>query len=75
MLTWLKEDLAGTTQEWKIAFWHHPPYTKGSHDSDSENALADMRQNLVPILERGGADLVLTGHSYSYERSVLLNGN
>jgi len=36
---------------WIIAFWHHPPYTKGSHDSDTEGELIDMRQNALPILE------------------------
>jgi hypothetical protein len=33
-----------------------------------------MRIHVVPILERYGADLVLCGHSHSYERSCLLNG-
>jgi hypothetical protein len=75
MLTWLQEDLAATAQDWVIAFWHHPPYSKGSHDSDSETQLAQMRQNVLPILEDAGADLVLAGHSHSYERSVLLDGH
>ena len=43
MLTWLQQDLADTVQEWIIAFWHHPPYTKGSHNSDTENQLIEMR--------------------------------
>jgi hypothetical protein len=34
-----------------------------------------MRENLVPILEAYGVDLVLCGHSHSYERSYLLNGH
>ena len=34
-----------------------------------------MRQNFLPILEAGGVDLVLSGHSHSYERSYLLNGH
>ena len=34
-----------------------------------------MRQNVLPILERYGVDLVLTGHSHSYERSILLDGH
>ncbi len=79
MLTWLQADLASTTQDWIIAFWHHPPYTKGSHDSDniadSGGRMTDMRQNALPILEAGGVDLVLTGHSHSYERSFLLDGH
>ena len=34
MAKWLKADLERTKADWVIAFWHHPPYTKGSHDSD-----------------------------------------
>ena len=75
MLQWLESDLAFNDKPWVIAFWHHPPYTKGSHDSDSEGALIDMRQNALPILEAWGVDLVLSGHSHSYERSYLLDGH
>ena len=32
MMAWLDEDLAATTQQWIIAYWHHPPYSKGSHN-------------------------------------------
>lgn len=75
MLTWLEEDLASTTQPWIIAFWHHPPYSKGSHDSDTEELLAEMRRNALPILEDYGVDLVLAGHSHSYERSFLIDSH
>jgi hypothetical protein len=74
MLTWLADDLAATNAEWIVAFWHHPPYTKGSHDSDDEGELIDMRENALPILEAAGVDLVLAGHSHIYERSFLLDG-
>lgn len=72
---WLQNDLASTTKTWIIAFFHHPPYSKGSHDSDTEGQMVTMRQIYNPILEAGGVDLVLTGHSHNYERSVLLDGN
>ena len=75
MLTWLENDLAATNQKWIIAFWHHPPYTKGSHNSDSESALIDMRERVLPILESYGVDLVFTGHSHSYERSFFIDGH
>jgi len=75
MLTWLENDLASTAQSWIIAFWHHPPYSKGSHDSDSEARLVQMRENALPVLEAHGVDLVLGGHSHSYERSFLLSGH
>jgi len=75
MATWLRADLASTTRQWTIAFWHHPPYSKGSHDSDTDPVLAEMRQNFLPILEDAGVDLVLAGHSHSYERSFLIDGH
>ena len=76
MCTWLKSDLEANTNKWTIAFFHAPPYTKGSHDSDSgEQAILQMRQNAVPILESYGVDLVLAGHSHVYERSYLLHGH
>ena len=34
-----------------------------------------MRERVVPIFERYKVDLVLSGHSHSYERSYLLNGH
>jgi hypothetical protein len=75
MATWLRADLASSTRQWTIAFWHHPPYSKGSHNSDTESNLVQMRQNFLPILEEAGVDLVLAGHSHSYERSFLIDGH
>jgi uncharacterized protein (TIGR03437 family) len=75
MVRWLTNDLAANTKQWLIAFWHHPPYTKGSHDSDVETHEIEMRENVLPILESYGVDLVLTGHSHSYERSFLIDGH
>jgi hypothetical protein len=79
MLTWLENDLAATLKEWIVVIFHHPPYTKGSHDSDdvgdSGGRMRDMRENVLPILEDYGVDVVLSGHSHSYERSYFLNGH
>lgn len=73
MATWLREDLARNDAEWLIAFWHHPPYSKGSHHSDIEDQLVEMREVMMPILEEHGVDVVLAGHSHIYERSMLMN--
>lgn len=77
MGTWLASDLASNTGTWTIAFFHHPPYSRGSHNSDNsgEVQMTQMRTNILPILEAGGVDLVLSGHSHSYERSYLLDGH
>lgn len=79
MLTWLEQDLADNTKDWLIVYWHSPPYSYGSHNSDdvldSGGKLVQMRQNVVPILENYGVDLVLGGHCHSYERSLLIDGH
>lgn len=76
MMTWLEADLQATTADWLIAFWHHPPYSKGLlHDSDLEAREIEMREKVVPVLEDYGVDLVLNGHSHNYERSYLLDGH
>jgi len=77
MLTWLTSDLQAaraSRKDWIIAVWHHAPYSKGSHDSDNcsrDPLMCAARTNMLPILRQHGVDLVLTGHSHSYERSWL----
>ncbi|WP_205945122.1 purple acid phosphatase family protein [Pedobacter psychrodurus] len=72
---WVKKDLkANSNKQWTVAYFHHPPYTKGSHDSDTESLLVKIRENFIKILEENGVDLVLCGHSHVYERSKLIKG-
>ncbi len=73
---WIKKDLAANKNKgWVIAFWHHPPYTMGSHNSDEEEELVKIRENFIGIIERAGVDVVLNGHSHGYERSRLIQGH
>jgi hypothetical protein len=72
---WLKADLAANIKPWIIAYWHHPPYTMGSHNSDTEGDLVAIRTNFIRILERNKVDLIITSHSHDYERSKLMNGH
>ena len=72
---WLRADLAAVTLPWIIACWHHPPYTKGTHNSDYGTELEEMRTSFLPILENGGVDLVLCGHSHVYERSWFMKNH
>lgn len=74
-VVWLKQDLAANTQKWTIVYWHHPPYTMGSHNSDTESDLVSIRTNLIRILERYKVDLIVCGHSHVYERSRLMKGH
>ena len=75
MISWLRKDLARTTQDWIVAYWHHPPYSKGGNDSDAVQQSIEMREQINPVLEAAGVDLVLAGHSHNYERSFLIDGH
>ena len=76
MIQWLENDLEVNTQEWIVAFWHHSPYTgEGGNESDFKISSIEMRENVVPILEAGGTDLVLTGHTHAYQRSFFMRGH
>lgn len=75
MAKWADKDLRANTKDWTIVFFHHPPYSKGSHDSDTESELIEMRENFTPLLEARGVDLVLCGHSHGYERSRFIAGH
>ena len=78
MITWLKKDLASHDREWCIAFFHHPPYSLGTHTSqtarDSRGRLVAMREIVIPLLEAAGVDLIMAGHSHCYERSAVVKG-
>ncbi|MEO5917139.1 MAG: metallophosphoesterase [Luteolibacter sp.] len=75
MVDWLKDDLKACASDWIIAYMHEGPYSKGSHDSDTELNLALTRNYIIPLLEQYGADLVLCGHSHAYERSRMIDGH
>lgn len=73
--TWLENDLKSTNKKFKVAYWHQPPYSMGTHNSDNfwEVNMASMREKVIPMLEKYGVDLILCGHSHNYERSYLIN--
>ena len=61
---WLNEKLAADTATWKIAFFHHPPYSSGgAHGSDTK-----LREVVEPIFLKHGVDVVFNGHEHFYER-------
>ena len=83
---WLISDLNAAKLDpdikWTILYWHHSPYTKGGgHDSDLTTAdeliLVGIREKLIKYLDESNykIDLILNGHSHSYERSKLLKGH
>ncbi|MCP4186082.1 MAG: metallophosphoesterase family protein, partial [Gammaproteobacteria bacterium] len=51
MYSWLMADLVANTQDWTVVYFHHPPYSKGSHDSDNAGAMSDMREHYTALFE------------------------
>jgi len=68
-LDWLDETLTTSDEKWKIVTLHHPPYSAGYQGSVEE-----LRTSVVPILERHGVQLVLSGHDHDYQRSEQIDG-
>lgn len=63
-LKWIQDELGKDGSEWKIAFFHHPPYSSGAKHGSS----VDLRKVLEPIFVSKGVDAVFTGHEHFYER-------
>jgi hypothetical protein len=77
MIDYIHDDLSQNTSDFTIAYFHQPPYSKGSHDSDAaqELVMKTMREDVVPILESYDVDIILCGHSHVYERSYLIKNH
>lgn len=63
---WLKYDLNRYPARCTIAFWHHPRYSSVRTRSGRMSAL-------WRTLQKGGADMVLSGHDHDYERFAPMN--
>jgi predicted phosphodiesterase len=62
-LAWLELELKGSGSDWKIAYFHHPLYSSGTHGSQT-----DLRATLEPLFLKYGVDAVFSGHEHFYQR-------
>ena len=49
---------------WTVVVLHRPIYSQGHHGTDDRG----VNDDLVPVLERHGVDMVFAGHDHNYER-------
>ncbi len=64
-VAWLENELKSATENWKIPYFHHPPYSSGErHGSDHR-----LREVLEPLFLKYNVSVVLTGHDHFYERT------
>lgn len=69
-LKWLTNELQGSTDDWKIAFFHHPLYSSAAAHGSS----IELRGILEPLFEKYGVQVVFSGHDHVYERILPQNG-
>lgn len=60
---WLRRTLARRTKLRRIVSVHHAPYTCGGHRGSDA-----VQRRWVPLFERYGVELVLSGHDHNYQR-------
>ena len=63
-LDWLDKQLAESGSDWKICFFHHPPYSSG----ETHGSAVLQREKLEPMFVKHGVNVVLSGHEHFYER-------
>lgn len=78
-LLWLDSDLAATTKPWKVLFLHHPVFSSSIHsdddyDENGETDILDLQRLLLPIAQRHGVRLIVSGHEHVFERFTPANG-
>jgi predicted MPP superfamily phosphohydrolase len=68
---WLKSELAKPAT-WKVVMFHHSPFSKGFFNGPAaiRKEHIVLRERFVPLFEAYGVQLVLTGHTHIFERSV-----
>lgn len=64
IVPWLDEVLAVPGPRWKICFFHHPVYTNANYGPTHK-----LWNTIVPVMEKRGVQLVLSGHDHLYEHS------
>jgi hypothetical protein len=63
-IAWFEEKLKADTSRWKVAFFHHPPYSSGGKHGSSSG----LREVVEPLFLKYGVNVVFTGHEHFYER-------
>ena len=70
---WLVEQLnsaAWKSARWRFVYYHQPPYSLCWKDWKTGGDL-DIRTHVLPLLEKHGATMILSGHTHSHERGYL----
>ncbi len=62
-LRWLEEELAKSTEKFKIVIGHHPIYVSEKKRVDEQSLV----EKLDPILRKHNVDIYIAGHSHTFQ--------
>lgn len=71
---WMEQDLQNSTARWKIIIFHDAPWGDPALSAVAA-ANIKVRQNLSPIWEANGVDVVFAGDSHTYARTIYIDDN
>lgn len=63
-LKWIDDQLAKATERWKIAVFHHPPYSSSARRGSN----IPIRNAWEPLFVKHNVSVAFTGHEHFYER-------
>lgn len=66
---WLDQDLATTSQHFRLVMFHEPVFSANGLNGIGNPDNLTTRQDVVPLIERYGVQLVLQGHNHYYARA------
>ncbi|WP_338036478.1 metallophosphoesterase family protein [Neobacillus notoginsengisoli] len=67
-ITWLDGVLANNPNKWTVLTFHHPIFATSPGRDNKE-----VRDKLMPLVEKYSVDLVLQGHDHNYARGMVTN--
>ncbi len=67
---WLEKDLSQTKKNWKVVFWHKPPYFTRAFRTNEV-----IKAAFTPIMDKYHVDMVFNGHDHAYMRTYPINND
>ncbi|MED5017330.1 fibronectin type III domain-containing protein [Paenibacillus chibensis] len=73
---WMRNTVAKSDAKWKFVTFHKSPYAAGDNSAQWEDERVEFyKQNLIPIFDELGIDMVFEAHDHMYMRSFQMYGD
>ena len=72
-VNWIKNEMNASDAQWKIILMHRAFYSAGKNLIKPDTII--MREQLLPVFDELGVDLVMAGHDHVYMRTNQVKGD